>query len=149
MKTVDETMYNLKCRFGGICLVCGSKDNYNVCIICDAKVTARKSYKRYYSNCIGVEKTNAPAYIKERDKEVYKREAINYFQDGLEGLYEDERDKFHRFFKYEFDKLNNYDYMCKVLHFDLIKGKFIDNPGKWFDELKEFNRRTVNKCEVS
>lgn len=147
MNRTDAAINFLKNTFKGNCLICGVKDNYNVCIICDAKVTARKSYNRYYRNGMNVERTNAPSIIKDRDKNLYKQEAIKYFRDvGFNGLTEDEQGKFKRFFDFEFSKLSrDFDYMCKVLHFDTEKQSFIDNQGRWFDELKEFHRRTIRR----
>ena len=145
MKTINEAMEKMKDAFTGKCNVCGRVYAYNVCIVCDAKVTARKAYKKYYTNCIWVDSMRVPDVIKYRDKEFYKKEAISYCQNGLQGLSEDEKVKFKMYFDNEFDRLRNIDYMCKVLHFNASKECFIDNQGKWFDELKEFNRRTVNR----
>ena len=82
-------------------------------------------------------------FAREIDKNYYKEEAKKFYSVGIEGLTNEERDKFWRVYHMEFNRLNDdFDYMCKVLHFDTEKKLFKDNYGKWFDELKEFYRRS-------
>jgi len=147
--TTNEVMDVLEKKMVKACLVCGEPDKFNVCIICDAKVTARKAYKRCFVNRQGVEKSNVPEYRKVKEREYYKEEAKKYYTSpGSEGLLQEERNKFFRVYNMEYEKLNDFEYMCKIMRY-VQNGKgewcFKHDDSKWFDELKYFYKNSVTR----
>lgn len=139
-KEIGDVLTKIKKQHNKQCLVCGNNDSFNVCIECDAIVTARKAYKRFYKNSVRSDESNTISNFK-REKEIkyYKEEAQKYLTSvGLEGLDQKEKQSFWNTFYNETKKLENYfRYMQAVLHFNDETKTFYDNSSKWFDELKK------------
>ena len=127
------------------CLVCNRDDSFGVCVRCDALVTARKVYRRYYKNSAQIR--DAGIYGEKKDKALkfYMDEAKKYFCDsGFEVLTKEELDLFWQTFHFETKKLkDNFEYMCKVLHYDSGNSQFSKEEPHWHDALRRYYKGSM------
>ncbi len=116
----------------GYCSVCGVKDNYNVCVRCDATKTARQVM--YYVFLRGTKDQD------ESSKKISMSSALIFNEKifkNLDGLDENERKQFDTRYELEINQLkHNFNYAKKIYKFDDKTGKSEQNISYIFDAMR-------------
>lgn len=84
------------------CVYCKQEDDNSICLSCDGKHSARKIYKlmKLEKNIHADSGRTTPLDDYKLKQKLITREIL-----GLQGLNQDERDRFFRAFKFEYNKL--------------------------------------------
>ncbi len=120
-------------------MVCGNNCASRVCIRCDATVTARNVYKRYYQDTLMFDKITGEEIKEQKSRDSMERWKKYYCFVG--GLSKEDLQYYWKNFSFEINRLgDSFFYMCNVLHFDSAKGLFSNNCD-YYGDLKRFNKK--------